>query len=163
MNSSSDMRRRAATVLRPGEGGHVTLAPLDTDLRMASSVMRSIDPARIDAARDEARAEGFEDGRVEGFQLGLTEGRAAAAVEAAEGRRKLAAALTALREAAAHISEVQAIELGALEDQIVDVAISLAEAVIGRAVEQSDWPERSHSRRPASAPWPTCTRTTPPR
>lgn len=142
MSSLSDVRRRPASVLRAGSAADVTVAPLDTDLRMAASVMQSIDPARIEQARVEGRASGYEEGRVEGFQQGLNEGRAAASVEAAEGRRKLAATLAGLREGAAQLSAVQALELRDIEDQLADIAIALAEAVLGRELEVAVTPGR---------------------
>jgi flagellar assembly protein FliH len=142
MSSSSDVRRRAASVIRKGDAAGVSLAPIDTDLRMASSVMASIDPSRIEVAREEGFQQGIAEGRVEGFEQGLVEGRAAAAAEAAEGRRKLAAALTALREGAAQLSDLQVLELTAVEDQIVDAALALAEGVLGRELQLAYAPGR---------------------
>jgi flagellar assembly protein FliH len=104
--------------------------------------MRSIDPARIEQARLEGYADGHAEGRIAGFDQGVAEGRAAAAAEAAEGRRRLAAALDGLRVGATQISEVQALDLTTMEDTLVDAALALAEAVLGRELEVAVSPGR---------------------
>ena len=141
--SSTDIRRRpTAEVLRAEQAAGIALAPLDTDLRMASSVMRSIDPSRIEAAIEQGRNDGYAEGFDTGFEKGLAAGRSAAATEAADGRRRLATAVDALKQAATTVAAAQALQLRSVEEQLVDAALVLAEAVLGRELATSTSPGR---------------------
>lgn len=140
--NSTELRRPATQVLRAGDAAQITLAPLDTDLRMAASVMRSIDPSRIEAAIEQGRTDGYAEGFDAGFEKGLAAGRSAAATEAADGRRRLATAVEAVKLAARDVTAAHALQLQSIEEQLVDAALALAEAVLGRELETSTSPGR---------------------
>ena len=128
MSSSCDLRPRGQ-VLR---ARNAAPAVLDTELAAAASALDALDPARVAALTDEARRLGHQ----EGFAAGAAEGRAAGFAASASEIDALLASLTraadALGAAAAALGETQAVELEAVEDDLVGAALTIAEAVIGR-------------------------------
>lgn len=90
--------------------------------------------ARVDgpAAREAAARAGFE----AGFAEGLRAGRQQAVADAAATAAQVATLVRQLGGAVQDLAARTAAELGAVEDAIVAGALDLAEAVIGREVDQ---------------------------
>jgi flagellar assembly protein FliH len=120
--------------------------------------------ARVDAIRGAAwdegvergmaagHHEGYESGRREGFETGRREGREAgmaeahAAVEAAVAAR-VSAALAALDDAHAVLRQTDAVALADIERDVVDLAVGLAEAIVGHEVAAATDPGADALRR----------------
>jgi flagellar assembly protein FliH len=141
MSSSCDLRPRARVVREPADAP-ARPARLDADLDGAAALVPLLDPAHLAAVTEDARRSGH----AAGFDAGLAEGRAAAVAVAAEEldelRRALADATRALGRAAAELAVTQALELRGAEEELVDAALAIAEAVVGRELAVAADPGR---------------------
>ena len=169
MNSSPEPR-----VLRPGRRTRVQLLdyePIESFLPLDSlrePAVEGPDPAAdaepvvvdlaasVEAAINAGFREGFEAGRAEGTRVGAIEGRDIARVEldatartAAEANftAELRPTLRALDEAVAQLDAVDAVSLRDIETDIVDLAYSVVEALLGRELELSSSATRESLRR----------------
>ncbi len=115
------LRGMAAPPLRPG--------PL-VELPAAVPARYVGGAGAADTTPEEGYAAGFAHGHAEGYEEGL----ALAAAEAAEGRRRLDRAWSALAVAARGLEQRTALELSGLSQELAETAIALAEAVVGREV-----------------------------
>ncbi len=151
----------AARVLRNVDdrlAGH-PFTPIAELPRLQVGRPRATGNQALDAIRSEGWDEGFHEGREEGlaagradgFEIGLTEGRAAGYAEGAEAavddaRRAIEAHLVAtlgsLDALAAHLAGREATTFAEVESVAVDLAITLAEAILDRELAVADDPGR---------------------
>ncbi|MCU1346325.1 MAG: Flagellar biosynthesis/type secretory pathway protein-like protein [Acidimicrobiia bacterium] len=112
--------------------------------------------ASIEAAINAGFREGFEEGRAEGARAGAVEGRELGRIDIEIEARATAEAafvadlrptLRALDEAVAQLDAVDAVSLRDIETEIVDLAFSVVEALLGRELELSSSPTRESLRR----------------
>lgn len=140
MSSSIDHPTQRSRVLR-----NVTSQPMPTLTELESltgAARRAVDPAAV----AEAQARGYADGRAEGYQDGYAAGRqealdAAAQAEAATAEA-VQSALDALTRASSELTAQRGEDIAAIEDALVDGALDLATAVVGRELAISVAPGR---------------------
>jgi len=163
MNSSPEPR-----VLRPGRRTRVqrldyepiesffALESLPEPVTVVDQDMVVDMAASVEAAINAGFREGFEAGRAEGVRTGAVEGRDLARTELDAGARAAAEAafaadlqptLRALDEAVAQLDAVDAVSLHDIEAEIVDLAFSVVEALLGRELELSTSAVRESLRR----------------
>jgi flagellar assembly protein FliH len=137
MSSSPDRRSpRGATrrqVLRDvslGQAAPATL--LAVDLRPEG--LGRLDPARVDAAVAEGRERGYEAGWAVGHEEALAEARARATAEAADLRHRLATVLATAEQELQQVLTRAAADGAAVVDHAAEVALAIAEAVVGHEV-----------------------------
>ncbi len=138
MSSSTDTTPRGR-VLRD-EREHARPALLDRELSNLS--VRTFDPERIEAARQEGRAAGFAEGHAAGFASGLADARRAAVVELQDERRRLGGLLLSLRDQLGAVAESERRIVAAAEAAIAEGALLLARAVLDRELAVSTNPGR---------------------
>jgi flagellar assembly protein FliH len=165
MTSSSDLAtagRRETTVVRGGDLGQLRPARLDADLRDTGFVTaRGADPRLFDPslvrvvaeaaaiAEDEARTAGWEAGYRAGSEAGQRAAQEAAAValqsrqerelaDRQDWRQRVAASLEALAVAAAGLEQREAVVAEEVERHAVDLAVDLAEALVGHHLRVGD-------------------------
>ncbi|MEZ5321056.1 MAG: FliH/SctL family protein [Microthrixaceae bacterium] len=92
-------------------------------------------PDRIEQIRSAAEEEGYEHGRQMGHLEGVRDGRA-------EGRADIRFALTALHGAIGELEARDAVAMQAIGDEVIELALAVAEAVIGRELELAKDPGR---------------------
>lgn len=133
MSSESMLRGR---VLRGSDAAGIHGAALDTDLsvrRIAASVPGELQAApeltaTVEQARDEAARVGYEDG----YQAGLRAGEDELRRHIEPARERVNAALRALESAALQLGSRQEALVADVERHVASLAISIAEAVLGR-------------------------------
>lgn len=144
---SSDAVLTPSRVLRGAAAAGVRGAVLGADLSVlaARQPVRvpdepvSEDPAEIArVAREEAARAGY----LEGFTAGQQDAMLAAQAHAAAASEAAATALQALDRATAALHERQSIVIADVEQQIVDMAMAIAEAVVQRELATSAAPGR---------------------
>ena len=140
MSTSSDRTTRPGGVLRD-----VAMAPMPplADLDALTGAGRfAVDPAAFDAAVQQ----GYEDGWARGHRDGFTAGQAQAREEAARLESERAAAVELALEALARAGDelgVRRLEHSArAEDALVNGALELATALLGRELELATAPGR---------------------
>jgi flagellar assembly protein FliH len=140
MSSSSERLVHRTQVLR---GADIRPMPALTDLDSLTGPGRSaVDPAVV----AEAQARGYEDGRADGYADGYAAGRsealaAAASAEEASGEA-VEAALAALAAVGGDLSARHREVVAGLEAVLVDGAMELATAIVGRDLELALAPGR---------------------
>ena len=124
VTSLSSDTARFPRVLRGAAASHALVLELPTEVRV-----RTRD---ITEERDAQLRAGFEAGYAEGLQAGHLQAAADGAVLAGQ----VGSLLAALGRAAQALETCTTAELGAVEDAIVAGALELAEAILGREVDQ---------------------------
>lgn len=136
--STSPSRKRA--VLRREDGRSATAARFDVEFRTGDRV-----PAELLAtAKAGAQAAGYAAGWAQGQQHAREAARAAAEIAAAEARqlaeihdRAVRSALAALAAGAEQLARRATPVLAELEEQILDAAVRIAEAILEREVSRT--------------------------
>jgi len=166
MSSSTNAPARSE-ILRGSDATHVSLARLDADLRRSPYAAggfadpRLVDPTleqafevAVEAARAQARADGFQQGYQDGLAAAQREGDAAlererAALRDAEQARRetFDRAIATLDAAASVLAAQQAAALHSVEDVVLDAAFDLATTLLGRELEIAPSPVRDAVRR----------------
>jgi flagellar assembly protein FliH len=135
MSSSSDTSR--GRVLRGTATTRLRTVPFTDDLA-GDRPLLGLDPAIVQRA--------VEEGRRAGFDAGYGAGLVAAATEAAdrEAHRQLAVdqALAALTDAAADLGRRQVTALTDIEDEVLEAALAIAQAVLEREISLATDPGR---------------------
>ncbi|HSL58077.1 MAG TPA: FliH/SctL family protein, partial [Acidimicrobiales bacterium] len=163
MSSSTDTRSRGigARVVRtdgtpaPARGDTVDPFRAVGDLPVVEAHMHADGGVDLDPIRKAAWAAGERAGRAEGhaagYEAGLAEGLAAGRAEglrsgAEDGRRAMAAlierATAAVAGAAGELARRDAVALGEVADEVADLAIGLAAAILEREVAAATDPGR---------------------
>ena len=147
MSSSCDTAPRATRVLRGAS------APAAAFAELPAFEPRRTPGAPPDPAAAEARVEaemraGFEAGYAEGLQ----EAHRQAAADRAAVAARAAVLLDELARAVQDLHARTAAEIGAVEDAIVDGALALAEAVLGREADEARHARDAVARALALAP-----------
>ncbi|MGB5759760.1 MAG: FliH/SctL family protein [Acidimicrobiales bacterium] len=109
--------------------------PIDLVSREPAAPLNAVGPwaEQLNALHESARLQGFEKGRAEGHSVGVEQGRQAVTDMGASLAASVDKLLTQL--------EAQAAELGArLATETVDLALQIAEAVLGREIACTDDP-----------------------
>ena len=138
MSSSPEDR---APVLRGSVAETATAARFAVDLRREAPV----DSAPVERAKQEARTAGYAEGWAQGQRAAATEARAAAerarAVEQAHEQRRAAAlaqAVNALGRAVTGLESQLMPTMQELQEVVLAHAFELAEAIVGRAVDDPE-------------------------
>lgn len=105
-----------------------SLEELAATVPAASGEIATVSPAERAAELEQARREGFERGLAEGREAGRRE-----AIEAA--RPDVAFALTALTEAIEDLHRRDNVAAARIAEETIDLALTIAEAVIGRELQ----------------------------
>lgn len=156
MSSWSDAPARG-TVLRGGQASTARSARMDSELRTTAFASATGVDARltdphlqgvVEQARRAAEAAGRASGHAEGYAAGLATAAAEAEVRAAQVSREQAAAqaqhsaqlahaVSLLAGAADEFRAKQQLSLADLEDVVIDLALSIARAVLARELAVS--------------------------
>lgn len=156
--SSSPNSVRRGYVMRPSQGSQVRPARMASDLANTSYVYAGTsDPRLVDPlieqlvaeAQEKARQEGyaaghaagFETGREEGLELMATQQRALRAEDAAEraGRlERLTQLLSSVEDAVVGALDYQAPRVEEMRDTIADMAVEIAESLVGHHLQVED-------------------------
>lgn len=139
MSSSSSSSPRTRVLRDVATTPVADLVDLDS---LTAADRRAVDPALVAEARDR----GFAEGRADGYRVGYQAGHDEAVPEAtrAEDARSHAAerALTALAQAGAQLRAQQGRDIDGIEELLVDAALELATAILGRELEVAVAPGR---------------------
>lgn len=144
---SSEALLTPSRVLRGAAAASVRGALLGADLSLlaarqpAKPAVEPVSEDPVEVARV-AREEAARAGYLEGFTAGQQDALLAAQAHAAAAAEKTAAALQALDRATATLHERQSIAIADVEQQIVDMALAIAEAVVQRELTTSVAPGR---------------------
>lgn len=145
--SSEQMVRPRGQVLRGAAAGALRSAVIDADLTIlrpapagTPSTVATVEglEALQRQARDDAARIGYEDGFVRGQQEAIAQGRA----QAEQSVQSVQRALAALDAAAGHLQHQQSVAVADVEQQVITMALSIAEAVLGREVAAAQAPAR---------------------
>lgn len=144
---SSNTVLTPSRVLRGAAAAGVRGALLGADLTLLAArqpIPASVEPPSQDPAEVArvAREEAARTGYLEGFTAGQQDAVLAAHAHAAAAAESTAAALQALDSATAALHERQSIAIADVEQQIVDMALAIAEAVVQRELATSAAPGR---------------------
>lgn len=101
-----------------------------TDVELIGTQLADMSPGGA-----KARLDGFREGRSEGLERGLVEGRTL-------GEQRVASAVQALGAAVAELRESSETTRAEVEALAIELALELAEAVIGREIESAADPGR---------------------
>ena len=141
MSSSATVR---TTVLRGAAAARIPGVALDADL----SLLRPLTPrmpataADAEAAAAQIRAEASRVGYEDGFTAGQTAGHQAATAQTAETMARLESAIAAVTAATEGLATRQASAIADVEQHIATLAVSIAEAILGRELAAADAPAR---------------------
>lgn len=139
MSSSSSTAHRARVLRDVATTPVADLVDLGS---LTAADRRAVDPSVV----AEARERGFADGRADGYREGYLAGHQEALREAArnEAARDQAAerALAALAAAAADVHAHRGRDIEGIEQLLVDAALELATAIVGRELEVAETPGR---------------------
>lgn len=140
MNTSTDRSERTSHVLRDASfRPRPALMDLDS---LSGAARRAVDPDALAAAE----AAGYEHGREIGYRDGYAAGQAAGLQEvasaAAADRRAADHALEGLARATAALNAAVEAEVAGFQVSLVDAAVELASAILGREVRAADSPGR---------------------
>lgn len=131
MSSSCETAPRSTRVLRGALVAAAAFAELPADEPRRAA--QSSDPAAVEARLDAQMRAGFEAGYADGLQ----EAHRHVAAERAAVAARAAALLDELARAVQELHARTTAEIGAVEDAIVDGALELAEAVLGREADDA--------------------------
>jgi len=127
MSSSSDRLARGR-VLSGAAVGTVTPADLGS-VRARPARALVVSPELVEAAREEGYNAGYDEGQHAGYQDGIA---------GAQMHTELLAGLVQrLSDAADHLMTREATARADIEDQVVDVAFVIAQALVGHALSQA--------------------------
>lgn len=139
MSSSSSTTHRARVLRDVATTPVADLVDLGS---LSAADRRAVDPSVV----AEARERGFAEGRADGYREGYLAGHQEALSEAArnEAARDQAAdrALAALAAAAADVLADRGRAIEGIEQLLVDAALELATAIVGRELQVADAPGR---------------------
>lgn len=107
----------------------------------------TFDPARVEEAVRDGYRTGFEAGRADGAAAAAAAAHEQAVAALADDRRQAAALLLALRDQVHRLADVEAEVRAGFEVAVVDAAVVLAEAIIGRELALAHDPGRDAIRR----------------
>lgn len=144
---SSEALLTPSRVLRGAAAAGVRGALLGADLTLLAARQPAPAPAEpvsedpIEVARV-AREEAARAGYLEGFTAGQQDAVLAAQAHTAAAAESAAAALQALDSATAALHERQTVAVADVEQQIVDMALAIAEAIVQRELATSAAPGR---------------------
>lgn len=145
--SSEQIVRPRGRVLRGAAAGVLRSAVIDADLTIlrpapadAPSTVSTVEELEViqRQARDEAARMGYEDG----FAAGQRDALAQARTQAEDATQAVQQALAALDAAAARLRSEQSVTVADVEQHVVTMALSIAEAVLGREVAAAAAPAR---------------------
>lgn len=122
---------KRALVVTGAEATKIRRLPLSTELRDGTDSGPMVDPAII----ERAKTEGFQIGYTDGHAAGLETAERAAAAGEAERFRRIATAVDALKAATEDLREREALDLTGVEDLVLDMALALAEEVLGAELQ----------------------------
>jgi flagellar assembly protein FliH len=140
MSSSSSARSLASPRGRVLRGGVVPVAAptapspaaLDRDLASVAEAVRAWSPEQVAAAIEAGYRDGLERGIQEGLAEGMAQGIAQAQVTEASRQAGAESALHALAVAADELHARQAAAVVAVEAELVETALALVDALLGR-------------------------------
>ena len=147
MSSEQMLRSPRGRVLRGVAAGGLRTAVIDADLTLLrpTSIHGSSPAASVEElqamerkTREEAARVGYEDGFAAGRQEALAQGEVATQAD----RQRLEQALAALDAATGALRMQQDVIVADVEEQIVTLALSVAEAVLGRELVIAAAPAR---------------------
>lgn len=139
MSSSSSTTHRARVLRDVATTPVAALVDLDS---LTAADRCAVDPSVVAEARDRGFAEGRADGYRDGYQAGHDEACAEAARAEAARDRAAGRALAALGEAAAELLAHRGRDMEGIEQVLVEGALELATAIVGRELEVAAAPGR---------------------
>jgi len=140
-NHALTQTRAAEAILRGDSATDAETARFDVDLRRETPVP----PAAVERAREAARVAGYAEGWAQGQRAARVAAQAAADQAMAAGRARAAAQAAAVDQAVRAVAKAtQALEnrfaptVAELEELILNAALDLAEALLGREIADGE-------------------------
>jgi len=147
MSSDQVLVRPRGRVLRGAATGEARNAAIDADLTLlrptpeaSGSLVATVE--ELAAAERQAREDAARVGYEDGFTAGRRDAQAQAHAETQRSADAIRSALATLATASVALQAQQEVAIADVERQIVDVAVAIAEAVIGRELSTVDAPAR---------------------
>lgn len=139
MSSSSSTTHRARVLRDVATTPAADLVDLGS---LTAADRRAVDPSVVAEARDRGFAEGRTDGYRDGYQAGHDEAIAEAARAEAACDSAAERALAALTAAGAELHAHRGRDIEGIQELLVDAALELATAIVGRELEVAAAPGR---------------------
>lgn len=139
MSSSSSTSHRARVLRDVATTPVADLVDLGS---LSAADRRAVDPSLVAEARERGFAEGRADGHRQGYLAGHEEALIAAARAEADRDHATQQALAALTAAATDLHAHRGRDIAGIEELLIDAALELATAIVGRELQVADDPGR---------------------